>query len=340
MSTHTHTHSHKRTHTHTRAVASVAFVVEAIWAHSVCDYIQGVCWVTLGDEKEDGSGAGARSPDLPIGSFWTEEPGSASSVTQYASAVVVKEVRLQVDAEGETKGESDDEGYDALLWEMRAKETFGDEVWKSVIEREEEIRKRETMEIEKEKELERMALLCSLSSNKMDLEHKRGYVQLRNPFSGIHYALPGVGKAPHFKVPIHAFQAQDIVGKYLVAIDWNEDGVYTYKRKEPNGELELSNAPVNCFMAIQLRRGQEGAIYSYGCLSKVAGTDSWVGVKFGHEEEKLSPIERPCADVEGVKIRKRHHRLRLLHQVEIPLDRCRRNDTHNRWANKGSCRGH
>ena len=255
----------------------------------------------LGDEKVDGSGTGAGSQNLPLGLLCTEARGSASSVAQGANAVVVEEVWQQADGEGEIDGESDGETYDALLWEMQVKEALGDEAWKSVIAGAEEMRKRDKMKLERRKELERMALSCSLPSNKMDLEQKRGYVQLRNPFSGTHYALPGVGKAPDFKVPLHAFQAQDIVGKKLVAVGWNEDGVYTYKRKEPDGELELSDAPVSCFVPIEPERGQEGAIYSYGCLSQVADTDCWVGVKFAYEEEKLPAIERPCADLEGVK---------------------------------------
>ena len=144
---------------------------------------------------------------------------------------------------------------------------------------------------------------CGLPSHwNGDAENVWGYVKLMGAGNGEHYALPGVGEAPDFKVPLHAFKAQDLVGKYLVPIGWNEKGEYTFKREEPGGAVELSASPVSCFLPSEIKPGQEAAaIYSYGCLSRVADEDSVVRVKFALHEEKAPAIEVPCAEVDEVK---------------------------------------
>ena len=185
------------------------------------------------------------------------------------------------DAEGEAEGETGAVGDNASCWEMML---------------EERVKERQ----QQKNQQRNMALLCSLPSDKMHLQKKLRYVQLRGIVSGTHFALPGIGAPPDFKVPVRAFRAEDLVGKYLVAVGWNEVGEYNYKRKEPGGEVERSQAPVSCFIPTKPKPGQEAAIYSYGCLLEVADAESWVGVKFAYHEEKLPAIVRPCADVQEV----------------------------------------
>ena len=221
-----------------------------------------------------------------------EELGSGSSVAQDANAVVVEKVRQKSDAEGQAEGESDAEGE--AEGESDAESHMLKSFWEKLKERMKENRN-------KEQEEENLALRCSLPPDQMELEDQRPYVKLRGLCSATHFALAGIGAAPDFKVPVDRFRAEDIVGKYLVAVGLNEDGEYTYKRKKATGKVELSDAPVSCFVPTKIEPGQEAAIYSYGCLLQVADADSWVGVKFAYHEEKLPAIERACADVREVR---------------------------------------
>ena len=59
-------------------------------------------------------------------------------------------------------------------------------------------------------------------AQKLRIQHE--YVHLVGAINGERYHFPGVGTAPAFLVPQKRFSAQELIGKYLIALKPCQDG--------------------------------------------------------------------------------------------------------------------
>jgi len=91
-------------------------------------------------------------------------------------------------------------------------------------------------------------------------------------------------------VPLRAFRAEDILGKYLVKLTRQQEG-WALLRDETTGELVLSPAPVSAFV------GGGGRPYMYGTLARIANDEGMVFVNFEDIEcEDLDGVTTPISD--------------------------------------------
>ena len=92
------------------------------------------------------------------------------------------------------------------------------------------------------------ASLLALELGALEEEHsKLSYVSLVGAVHGERWCFPGVGKPPEFLVPLRAFRAEDILGKYLVKLTRQQEG-WALLRDEATGETVLSLALVSAFV--------------------------------------------------------------------------------------------
>ena len=78
--------------------------------------------------------------------------------------------------------------------------------------------------------------MLALELGALEEEHsKLSYVSLVGAVHGERWCIPGVGKPPEFLVPLRAFRAEDILGKYLVKLTRQQEG-WALLRDEATGE--------------------------------------------------------------------------------------------------------
>ena len=135
------------------------------------------------------------------------------------------------------------------------------------------------------------ASLLALELGALEEEHsKLSYVSLVGAVHGERWCIPGVGKPPEFLVPLRAFRAEDILGKYLVKLTRQQEG-WALLRDETTGELVLSLAPVSAFV------GGGGRPYMYGTLARIANDEGVVFVMFDHVSPPAHFEDIECADL-------------------------------------------
>ena len=101
-------------------------------------------------------------------------------------------------------------------------------------------------------------------------------------------------KPPEFLVPLRAFRAEDILGKYLVKLTRQQEG-WALLRDETTGELVLSPALVSAFV------GGGGRPYMYGTLARIANDEGVVFVMFDHVSPLAHFEDIECEDLDGVR---------------------------------------
>ena len=138
------------------------------------------------------------------------------------------------------------------------------------------------------------ASLVALELGALEEEHsKLSYVSLVGAVHGERWCFPGVGKPPEFLVPLRAFRAEDILGKYLVKLTRQQEG-WALLRDEATGETVLSLAPVSAFV------GGDGLPYMYGTLARIANDEGAVFVMFNAKSPPPYFEDIKCADLGGV----------------------------------------
>ena len=123
--------------------------------------------------------------------------------------------------------------------------------------------------------------------------HKPSHVSLVGATHGERWCFPGVGKPPDFLVPVRAFRAEDILGKYLVKLTRQQEG-WTLLRDEATAQLVLSPAPVSAFV------GGDRRPYMYGTLARIANDEGMVVVMFDHVSPLAHFEDIECVDLDGV----------------------------------------
>ena len=68
-------------------------------------------------------------------------------------------------------------------------------------------------------------------AQKLRIQHE--YVHLVGAINGERYHFPGVGTAPAFLVPEQRFSAQELIGKYLIALKPCQDGFQIIRQECP-----------------------------------------------------------------------------------------------------------
>ena len=122
---------------------------------------------------------------------------------------------------------------------------------------------------------------------------KHSYVSLWDPQNGERYCLQDVGEAPEFLVPVKAFNAEDMLDKYLVKLTRTEKG-WAELLDETTKKRVLSRAPVSAFAS-------EHHPYLGGSLASIANEHGEVFVKFSHKREIGHFEETPPADLALVR---------------------------------------
>ena len=137
--------------------------------------------------------------------------------------------------------------------------------------------------------------MSSLMEFEEKQRQKHSNVSLWDPQHGERYRLQDVGEAPEFLVPVKAFEAEDILGEYLVKLTRTEKG-WAELLEETTKKRVLSHAPVSAFAS-------EHHPYLGGSLASVANEHGQVSVKFSLEREIAHFEEKPCADLACVPLR-------------------------------------
>ena len=144
-------------------------------------------------------------------------------------------------------------------------------------------------------------------AQKLRIQHE--YVHLVAAINGERYHFPGVGTAPAFLVPEERFLAQELIGKYLVALEPCQDGFQIKRQECPTsvrGPPLLSAGKVCGF------RDHQGKQRRCGNLAAMADESGAVQVHFGddplsEEVEEMKPpdvsdICTPPSDEERVTL--------------------------------------
>ena len=118
-----------------------------------------------------------------------------------------------------------------------------------------------------------------------EAQRKHPYVSLWG--HGDRWRLPGVGSAPGFLVPVHAFPAERIVGRYLLKLIRTQEGWEPLR--DDNKQLVLSPAPVSEFV------DKHKKPYAYGSLAIIADDEGRVDMFFHHTPQPALYEEIPCA---------------------------------------------
>ena len=122
---------------------------------------------------------------------------------------------------------------------------------------------------------------------------KSSHVSLVGAVHGERWCFPGVGQSPDFLVPVRAFQAEEILTKYLAKLTKQQEG-WALLRDEASGEPVLSPAPVSAFV------GGDGRPYMYGSLARIANREGMVFVMFDHVSPPAHFEDIDCVDLDGV----------------------------------------
>ena len=107
------------------------------------------------------------------------------------------------------------------------------------------------------------------------------------------WCFPRVGEPPEFLVPVRAFQAEDILGKYLVKLAKHQGGC-ALQMDEATRQPVFSPAPVSAFV------GKDGRPYMYGTLARIADDDGRVLIMFNHISPPALVEDKECADLSGI----------------------------------------
>ena len=137
------------------------------------------------------------------------------------------------------------------------------------------------------------AIIVALAK-KRRIQHK--YVRLVGDSNGERYYFPGVGTAPDFLVPAYhvngdEYMAEELIGKYLIALERCQDGFQIKRQECPTsvrGSPLLSTGKVCGF------RDQQGKQRRCGSLGAMADESGAVQVHFGdvplsEEVEEMEP---------------------------------------------------
>ena len=138
------------------------------------------------------------------------------------------------------------------------------------------------------------AIIVALAK-KRRIQHK--YVHLVGAINGERYHFPGVGTAPAFLVPEQRFSAQELIGKYLIALKPCQDGFQIIRQECPTSVTRqplLSPKPVSGFL------DQQGKHRRGGSLAAMADESGTVRVLFGDDPVKEEVEEMEPTDVSGI----------------------------------------
>ena len=122
-------------------------------------------------------------------------------------------------------------------------------------------------------------------------------VALVNVTNGERYALPGVGEAYNWTIPVDHFQIEDIVGKELHALEKSDaEGTFRLARTpHPANEIIRSAAPVCGIVS------KDGKVRMYGPIAPLADENGNVFVIFGFTRLRETVEETACADLGGIR---------------------------------------
>ena len=132
-------------------------------------------------------------------------------------------------------------------------------------------------------------------AQKLRIQHE--YVHLVGAINGERYHFPGVGTAPAFLVPEQRFSAQELIGKYLIALKPCQDGFQIIRQERPTSVTRQplwSPKPVSGFL------DQQGNQRRYGSLGAMADVSGTVQVLFGDEPVNEEVEEMQPLDVSGI----------------------------------------
>ena len=117
-----------------------------------------------------------------------------------------------------------------------------------------------------------------------------------NPACGKRYGLPGVGESSTgFMVPMKTFLVNEIVGKYLVHVQWNTDSVCWEYERSASGHVVLSGAPVAGLIS------SEGEHRAYGTLQSIVNQSTgMINVFFGSKPVVERFYDKPLMSLDGV----------------------------------------
>ena len=121
-------------------------------------------------------------------------------------------------------------------------------------------------------------------------------VALVNFTNGERYALPGVGEAYNYTIPVDHFRIEHLVGKELHALEKSDtEGTFRLSRTpHPANEIIRSAAPV-CGIV------RKGELRLYGALEAVADENRNVFVVFGYTRLCERVEETACAELGGIR---------------------------------------
>ena len=119
-------------------------------------------------------------------------------------------------------------------------------------------------------------------------------------YNGEPHHFPGVGTAPAFLVPVERFSAQDLIGKYLIALEPCQDG-FQIKRRECHCPTSFTKQPpLSSPKPMSGFLDQQGKHRRGGSLAAMADESGTVRVLFGDDPVKKEVEEMEPTDVSGI----------------------------------------
>ena len=140
-------------------------------------------------------------------------------------------------------------------------------------------------------------------AQKLRIQHE--YVHLVAAINGERYYFPGVGTAPDFLVPAYhvngdEYMAEELIGKYLIALEPCQDG-FQIKRRECHCPTSFTKQPpLSSPKPMSGFLDQQGKHRRGGSLAAMADESGTVRVLFGDDPVKEEVEEMEPPDVSDI----------------------------------------